>query len=96
MPQAEIALKAGRFINRFKMAKHIRLTIAEGTFSWQRDQESIERETQLDGIYVIRTSESEKRVSAEDGVRSYKLLANLARPRFARPQPKEEGILAIW
>jgi len=77
MPQAEIALKAGRFINRFKMAKHIRLTIAEGTFAWQRDQESIQRETQLDGIYVIRTSESEKRVSAEDGVRSYKLLANV-------------------
>jgi transposase len=77
MPQAEIALKAGRFINRFKMAKHIRLTIAEGTFSWQRDQESIQRETQLDGIYVIRTSESEKRLSAEDSVRCYKLLTNV-------------------
>jgi len=77
MPQAEIALKAGRFINRFKMAKHFRLTIAEGTFAWQRDQESIQRETQLDGIYVIRTSESEKRLSAEDSVRCYKLLTNV-------------------
>jgi transposase len=77
MPQAEIALKAGRFINRFKMAKHFRLTIGEGTFAWQRDQQSIQRETQLDGIYVIRTSESEKRLSAEDSVRCYKLLTNV-------------------
>jgi len=77
MPQAEIALKAGRFINRFKMAKHIRLTIAEGTFSWQRDQESIQRETQLDGIYVIRTSEPADRLSAADAVRGYKRLADV-------------------
>ena len=77
MPQAEIALKAGRFINRFKMAKHFRLTIGEGTFAWQRDQESIQRETQLDGIYVIRTSEPRQRLCAEDSVRCYKLLANV-------------------
>ncbi len=77
MPQAEIALKAGRFINRFKMAKHFRLTIGEGTFAWQRDQESIQRETQLDGIYVIRTSEPQQRLCAEDSVRYYKLLTNV-------------------
>jgi len=77
MPQADIALKAGRFINRFKMAKHFRLTIRDGTFSWQRDQESIQRETQLDGIYVIRTSEPQQRLDAEDSVRCYKLLTNV-------------------
>jgi len=77
MPQAEIALKAGRFINRFKMAKHFRLTIGEGTFAWQRDQQSIQRETQLDGIYVIRTSEPQQRLCAEESVRCYKLLANV-------------------
>jgi transposase len=77
MPQADIALKAGRFINRFKMAKHFRLTIGEGTFAWQRDQESIQRETQLDGIYVIRTSEPQQRLCAEDSVRCYKLLTNV-------------------
>jgi transposase len=77
MPQAEIALKAGRFINRFKMAKHFRLTIGEGTFAWQRDQQSIQRETQLDGIYVIRTSEPETELSADDAVRNYKRLAEV-------------------
>jgi hypothetical protein len=73
----EIALAAGKFINRFKVAKHFRLTIEEGNFAWSRDQVSIDRETQLDGIYVIRTSEPEKRLSAEDSVRNYKRLANV-------------------
>lgn len=37
-----------------------------------RDEASIEQEAALDGIYVIRTSEPKKRLSAEDTVRSYK------------------------
>jgi len=73
----EIALAAGKFINQFKVAKHFRLTIEDGNFAWSRDQVSIDRETQLDGIYVIRTSEPEKRFSAEDGVRNYKRLTNV-------------------
>jgi transposase len=73
----EIALAAGKFINRFKVAKHFRLTIEDGSFAWSRDAVSIDRETQLDGIYVIRTSEPEKRLSAEDSVRNYKRLTNV-------------------
>jgi len=73
----EIALAAGKFINQFKVAKHFRLTIEDGSFAWSRDQVSIDRETQLDGIYVIRTSEPEKRFSAEDSVRNYKRLTNV-------------------
>jgi hypothetical protein len=72
---AEIGVKAGRVIGRHKMAKHIRLTISDGTFTWERDGESINREQLLDGIYVIRTSEPSERLSAADGVRSYKRLA---------------------
>jgi transposase len=72
---AEIGVKAGRVIGRHKMAKHLRLTIGEGRFTWERDEESIQREKLLDGIYVIRTSEPAERLSAGDGVRSYKRLA---------------------
>jgi transposase len=70
-----IALKAGRVINRWKMAKHFRLTIADGVFRWERRDQTIAQEAQLDGIYVIRTSEPEQRLSAADSVRSYKRLA---------------------
>lgn len=77
MLKAEIALKAGRITGRHKMAKHFQLTIEDGAFSWQRKQASIERESQLDGIYVVRTSEPKKRLSAADTVRDYKRLADV-------------------
>ena len=76
---AEIGKKVGRVINRFKVGKHFETTIAEGRFSYARRTEAIERETQLDGLYVIRTSESAQRLSAQDTVRSYKNLAQVER-----------------
>jgi hypothetical protein len=36
MLQADIALKVGRVINRFKMAKHFQWTIGDGVFTWTR------------------------------------------------------------
>lgn len=79
LPEAKIGLKVGKVLNRFKMAKHFELTIADGVFRWVRRQDSIERETQLDGIYVVRTSEPMGRLSAEDTVRRYKSLAQVER-----------------
>jgi hypothetical protein len=40
-----------------------------------RKTENIKNEELLDGIYVVRTSEPTKRLTADDGVRSYKRLA---------------------
>lgn len=77
--EAEIALQAGKVLNRYKVAKHFSLTIADGVFGWTRREESIRRESQLDGIYVVRTSESQRRCSAPDAVRRYKSLAQVER-----------------
>jgi transposase len=77
MSQTEIALKAGRIVNRFKMAKHFELSIADGMFTLARNTASIKQESQLDGIYVIRTSEPETELSADDAVRNYKRLAEV-------------------
>ncbi len=76
---AEIGQKLGKLINRFKVGKHFETCIEEGYFSYARRAEAIEREAQLDGLYVIRTSEPEGRLSAEDTVRSYKNLAQVER-----------------
>ena len=73
----EIALKVGKVINRYKVGKHFSLHIEDGVFHWERDEASIEEEAALDGIYVIRTSEPKKRLSAKDTVRSYKNLAQV-------------------
>jgi transposase len=72
--QAVIGVKAGRILQRSKVAKHYRLEIAEGRFAWSRRQEAICREEELDGLYVIRTSEPKRRLPAEEAVRSYKRL----------------------
>jgi hypothetical protein len=77
--EAEIALKAGRVLNRFKVGKHFSLTIADAGFRWSRCEESIRREAELDGVYVVRTSEPKSRCSAEDTVRRYKSLAQVER-----------------
>jgi Transposase DDE domain len=76
---AEIGVKVGRVRNRFKVGKHFALTIADGEFRWARQEDSIRRESALDGIYVIRTSEPAAHLSADDAVRTYKRLALVER-----------------
>ena len=76
----EIALRVGAVLNRFKMGKHFELTIEDGLLRWSRREESIRQEAELDGIYVIRTSEREgPSWSAADTVRRYKSLAQVER-----------------
>lgn len=75
----EIALKVGRVVNRFKMAKHFELTIEDGKFQAQRREQDIREEGLLDGVYVLRTSEKQEALPAPDAVRHYKNLANVER-----------------
>jgi transposase len=79
MKASEIGLKTGKVLGRYKVGKHFRLTIADGILKWARRQEAIEQESKLDGIYVIRTSESKKQLTAEDTVRTYKNLSQVER-----------------
>ena len=77
---AEIGVKVGKVLGRYKMGKHLACTIGEGRFTWSRRADSIEQEEKLDGIYVLRTSEPVERLSAkEETVRSYKSLAEVER-----------------
>ncbi len=79
LSKTEIAQKVGRVINRKKVAKHFTVKIDDGSFSFSRKTESILREQNLDGIYVIRTGEPAERISAEDAVRNYKSLQQVER-----------------
>ena len=75
----EIALKLGKVLGRYKMGKHFAHQIEDGKLSWSRRVEMIEQEAKLDGIYVIRTSETAEQLSAADTVRGYKSLAQVER-----------------
>lgn len=73
----EIGVKVGRVLGKYKVGKHFRITIEDNLLRWQRKEDAIEKETELDGIYVIRTSEPAERLSAENAVRGYKRLADV-------------------
>lgn len=75
----QIGLKVGKVIQRWKMGKHFELTIGEGSFAWKRNEQAIRREAALDGIYVIRTSESAEQMGSEEVVRNYKRLTQVER-----------------
>jgi transposase len=79
LKKEEIGKKVGKVIYRYKMGKHFRVTIGEGSFSYERNEEKIRQEEVLDGIYVVRTSESTEDLSGEDAVRSYKNLSQVER-----------------
>jgi transposase len=74
-----IGLRAGRILNRYKMGKHFKLRIEEDSFHYQRKTANIEREENLDGIYVIRTSVKKEVLSSQQVVASYKSLSGVER-----------------
>jgi transposase len=69
----------GRVINRFNMDKHFDWTFEADVFGFSRREKSIHAEAQLDGIYVVRTSEPEAQLSSPDTVRGYKGLGQVER-----------------
>jgi len=75
----QIALRAGRVVNKYKMAKHFALEITDEHFGYRRDEAQIAREAALDGFYVIRTSVPAEVLDAEATVRAYKGLSRVER-----------------
>jgi len=69
-----IGERAGRVVNRYKMAKHFELEIQEGVFSYRRKEEQIAAEAALDGIYVLRTTCAADELGSQAVVRVYKQL----------------------
>jgi transposase len=79
LPKEKIALKVGKAFGRHKMEKHFVLRFEDGRFEYRRNTTLIAEEEALDGIYVIRTSEPKRRLSAADAVRTYKGLSEVER-----------------
>jgi len=77
--KTKIALRVGKIINKYKVAKHFHITIGEEEFSYQRKEDNIAREAALDGIYIIRTSLTSEIVKAQGVVQSYKQLSVVER-----------------
>jgi hypothetical protein len=75
----EIGKAVGKVIDKYKMGKHFHTTITDTTFTYRRDQARIDAETELDGIYVLRTPVDANTLDPAAVVASYKNLANVER-----------------
>src|SRR5919201_2985606 len=75
----KIAVRVDRVLRRRKVAKHFTTEITDHSFSCARDQDSIDAEARLDGIYVLRTSVQASDLDSPEVVSSYKALAQVER-----------------
>jgi hypothetical protein len=75
----KIGIRVGKVVGRYKMAKHYQLDITGDTFTYTRDQDAIDAEATLDGIYVIRTTVPAEQMNTATVVATYKSLANVER-----------------
>jgi hypothetical protein len=75
----KIAVRVDRVLNRRKVAKHFTAEITGDSLRYARDQDSIDAEAKLDGIYVLRTSVAASDLDSPEVVSSYKALAQVER-----------------
>ncbi len=74
-----IAVRADRALRKYKVGKHYDIEVADDGFNWRRNEERIDKEAALDGLYVIRTNVPEADLPADEAVRSYKSLSRVER-----------------
>ena len=74
-----IAMRVGKVIGKYKMAKHFELDITETAFAYHRKADAIAAEAALDGLYIVRTSVPATELDAEHTVRAYKGLSVVER-----------------
>lgn len=73
---ATIGERLGRVINKYQMAKHFARSITDTSVSYARNEESIAKETALDGLYVLRTNVQEEQLDTAGVVLAYMGLAH--------------------
>ena len=76
---AKVGVRVGKVIAKFKVAKHFKLDIEDGSFRYEVDAAKVAAEATLDGIYVIRTSVETGDMTPEQTVLNYKKLADVER-----------------
>jgi hypothetical protein len=75
----QIGLKIGAVADKYKMKKHLQITITDTTLTITRNHAQIDAEAALDGIYVLRTSVPTTDLDTAAVIGTYKNLANVER-----------------
>lgn len=75
----QIGIRVGKVINKNKVGKHFIISITDDSFTYHRDTDKIAAEAALDGIYVLRTSVTKKKLDTVGVIGAYKNLAHVER-----------------
>lgn len=75
----KIAYLVGRTLAASKVEKYFRWTASATELTWERDEERIDRDAALDGVYVLRTNVSAERLDRDQTVLAYKRLSAVER-----------------
>lgn len=75
----KIGTAVGKVIGKYKMAKHLDVTITDASLAVERRQDQIAEEALLDGIYVIRTPVPAETLDTAGAVTAYKSLKHVER-----------------
>jgi hypothetical protein len=75
----KISYLVGKVLGASKVEKYFQWEITPQGFHWQRNLERIQRDADLDGIYVLRTSVAEQLLDRDQAVLAYKRLAVVER-----------------
>ena len=68
------AVRAGKVVNKYKMAKFITFEGTDENLSYTVDNQKVEKESALDGCYVVYTDLPCGEITAKEAVESYKSL----------------------
>jgi len=71
------AIRAGKVVGKYKMGKFIVFEGTDDKLTYRVDHDKIERETQLDGCYVIFTDVPPELMTAVEAVANYKRLMDV-------------------
>lgn len=74
-----IGLRAGRVVNKYKVAKHFEIQIEAHRFDFRIREDQVKSEAALDGIYILRTPLAAREMDSAQVVRSYKSLSQVER-----------------
>src|SRR5271170_5018410 len=75
----KIGLRVGAVLGKYKMAKHFQLAITNTSLTITRNQTSIDTETALDGIYLLRTTIAADELHTTAVISAYKNLSRVER-----------------
>jgi hypothetical protein len=88
-----IGARAGKVIDKYKVAKHFDLTIADAAFAFKVKQESVATEAALDGLYRRWSGPSARsKASTSKCARSATAWRHASRPHL----PQHAGSSACW